>query len=220
MTRIAVVGAHGKVGQLVLRLAVERADEAIGVIRNPDHIPELEQLGAEAQIVDIESATAEELAQAFVGADAVVFSAGAGGDSGPTRKRTVDYGGSVLTAEAARIAGVKRVVQVSAIGVDEPLGDDVEEGWAAYVQAKREADEQLRATDLDWTIIRPGGLLDEPATGSVQLAERTERGSISRADVAAVVLAAIDDERTIGKQWELIAGERTIAEAIDAALAG
>ncbi len=220
MTRIAVVGAHGKVGQLVLRLAVERADEAIGIIRNPEHIEELEQLGAEAQIVDIESATAEELAQAFVGADAVVFSAGAGGGSGPERKRTVDYGGSVLTAEAARLAGVRRVVQVSAIGVDEPLEDDAAEDWVAYVEAKREADEQLRAADLDWTIIRPGGLLDEPATGRVALAERVERGSVPRADVAAVVLAAVLDDRTIGKQWELVSGEHSIDEAIDAAVAG
>lgn len=220
MTRIAVVGAHGKVGQLVLRLAVERADEAIGIIRNPEHIAELEQLGAEAQIVDIESATAEELAQAFVGADAVVFSAGAGGGSGPERKRTVDYGGSVLTAEAARIAGVRRVVQVSAIGVDEPVADDAAEDWVAYVEAKRQADEQLRAADLDWTIIRPGGLLDEPATGRVELAERVERGSVPRADVAAVVLAAVLDDRTIGKQWELVAGERSVDEAIAAAVAG
>jgi uncharacterized protein YbjT (DUF2867 family) len=220
MTRIAVVGAHGQVGQRLLNLIYNNGDEAVGIIRNRAHGEDVVRLGAEAALVDIESATADELAVAFAGADAVVFSAGAGGGSGVERKRTVDFGGSVLTAEAARIAGVRRMIQVSAMGVDEPLDDDASgdeaEQWRAYVEAKRDADEHLRETDLDWTIVRPGGLTADEGTGLVTLGQRVDRGSIPREDVAALVLAAIDDPRTIGLTFEAVSGETPIAEAFSA----
>ena len=219
MTRIAVIGAHGLVGQNLINLAYSRGDDVIGVIRNPEHGEDILRLGGETALVDIESATAEELADAIRGCDVVVFSAGAGGKSGPARKKTVDFGGSVLSAEAAALAGVSRFVQVSAMGVDEPLADDTEEGWAAYVEAKRDADQNLKGTDLAWTIIRPGGLTSDSGTGRIELAEKVERGSIPREDVAALILAAIDDDRTIGQTWEVISGSKTIPEAIDEALA-
>ncbi|MET0589892.1 MAG: NAD(P)H-binding protein [Naasia sp.] len=218
MTRIAVIGAHGQVGQHLLNQIHARGDEGLGIIRNADHGEDLTRLGAETALVDIESASAEELADAIRGSDAVVFSAGAGGGSSAERKRTVDFGGSVLLAEAAALAGVRRFVQVSAIGVDEPLDDDTEEVWAAYVEAKRDADASLRATDLDWTIIRPGGLTSDEGTGRIQLGEKVERGSIPREDVAAVVLAAIDDERSIGRTWEVVQGSEPIAAAIASAV--
>lgn len=220
MTRIAVVGAHGQVGQRLLNLIYNNGDEAVGIIRNRAHGEDIVRLGAEAAFVDIESATADELAAAFEGADAVVFSAGAGGGSGVERKRTVDLGGSVLTAEAARIAGVRRVIQVSAMGVDQPVDDDATgdeaEQWRAYVEAKRDADAHLRETDLDWTIVRPGGLTADEGTGLVTLGEHVERGSIPREDVAALVLAAIADPRTIGLTFEAVSGETPISEAFSA----
>ncbi|MFD1714071.1 SDR family oxidoreductase [Amnibacterium flavum] len=219
MTRIAVIGAHGLVGQNIINLAYSRGADVTGVIRNADHGEDIVRLGGEVTLVDIESASAEELAEHLRGADAVVFSAGAGPNSGVARKRTVDFGGAVLTADAAKIAGVNRVVQVSAMGVDEPLPADTDEVWAAYVEAKRDADLYLKASGLDWTIIRPGGLTNDEGTGKVRLADKVERGSIPRADVAAIVLAAIDDDRTIGRTWEAISGPDTIEDAIDAALA-
>ncbi len=220
MTRIAVVGAHGKVGQHVLRLAVERGDEAVGIIRNQEHAAELEGIGARARIVDIESASAEELAQALADVEAVVFAAGAGSGSSAERKRTVDYGGSVLTVHAARIAGVQRIVQLSGIGTDDPVADDADFVWKTYVEAKRQADVELRASGLDWTIVRPGALVDHAGTGRILLADRVSMGEVPRADVAAVILEAIHDDRTIGKQWEFVSGDRPIREAFDAALAG
>lgn len=214
MTRIAVIGAHGQVGQHLLNQIHAAGDEGLGIIRNREHGEDLVRLGAETALVDIESASAEELAEALRGSDAVVFSAGAGGGSTAERKRTVDFAGSVLTAEAAKIAGVRRFVQVSAIGVDEPLADDTEEVWAAYVEAKRDADARLRETDLEWTIVRPGGLTSDEATGLVEVGEKVERGEISRADVAAVILAVIADDSTIGRTFEVVSGSEPIDEAV------
>lgn len=214
MTRIAVIGAHGQVGQHLLNRIHEAGDDGVGVIRNREHGEDLVRLGAETALVDIETATAEELAEALRGADAVVFSAGAGGGSTKERKRTVDFAGSVLAAEAAKLAGVRRFVQVSAMGVDEPLADDTEEVWAAYVEAKRDADTSLRETDLDWTIVRPGGLTSDEATGQVEVGEKVERGKISRADVAAVILAVIADDSSIGRTFEVISGSEPIEAAI------
>lgn len=219
MIRVAVIGAHGQVGQRILNQLYVRGDEGIGIVRNPEHGEDLVRLGAEAALLDIESASADELADVLRGCDAVVFAAGAGGGSGPERKRTVDYGGSVLAAEAARLAGVRRFVQISAIGVDTPLAEDTEPGWAAYVEAKRDADESLRGTDLDWTILRPGGLTNDEGTGSVTLGDSVERGSIPRDDVAALVLAVLDRPDTAHRQWEVVGGSAPLAEALSAALA-
>lgn len=217
-SRIAIVGAGGKIGRRLISLLTARGDEAIGVVRKAEQVAELEELGARGVLVDIEAASAEELADAFHGSDAIVFTAGAGPGSGAARKRTVDYGGSVLAAEAAKIAGVRRFVQVSAISVDRPLPADADETWAAYVAAKRDADRVLRSTDLDWTILRPGGLTDDPGTGRISLAETVERGPIPRDDVAALILACLDDPRTIGGQWEAVSGPDPIPEAIAAAV--
>ncbi len=134
------------------------------------------------------------------------------------RKRTVDLEGSTKSAAAAREAGIARFLQVSAIGVDDPQPDDIEPVWAAYVTAKRDADAALRESGLDWTILRPGGLTDDEPTGRVELAPKVARSSVPRADVAAVLVACLDDDRTIGSQWELVGGETPITEAIDAAV--
>jgi len=213
-----VVGAHGQVGQRILREIYDRGNEGVGIIRNPEHGEDIVRLGAEPAIVDIESATADELAEAFRGCDAVVFSAGAGPNSGVERKQTVDLGGSVLSAEAAQKAGVRRFVQISAIGVDADLPDDTDEQWRAYVEAKRDADTSLRATDLDWTILRPGGLTSDEGTGRIQFAEKVERAEISRDDVAATVVAVLDEPGTIGRTFELVGGDTDIVDAVASAV--
>ena len=217
MSRIAIVGGHGNIARLLIPLLAEAGHQPLALVRNPAQSPELERLGAEVQILDIENDSAEAFAEAFHGADAVVFAAGGGGSGGPARKKTVDLGGSLKSIEGARSAGVKRFVQISAISVDEPVADDVEESWAAYVEAKRDADIALRDSDLDWTIIRPGGLTDDEPTGKVHLAESVEHATVPRADVAAVIAAALVEPGTIGKQWELVSGDTPIAEAITSA---
>jgi uncharacterized protein YbjT (DUF2867 family) len=143
-----------------------------------------------------------------------VFTAGGGPDGNIERKRTVDLGGSLKSVEGAVAAGVRRFVQVSAIGVDDPLDDDASPVWKAYVEAKRDADAALRASDLDWTIVRPGRLTDDPATGLVSLGPDVSRGDVTRADVAAVVVAVLDTPATIGKQWDLVGGDTPVERAI------
>ncbi|KAA1397197.1 SDR family oxidoreductase [Aeromicrobium ginsengisoli] len=219
MTRIAIVGGHGKIARLLIPLLVDAGHQPVALVRNPDYSAELEGLGAEVGILDIEQDSAQAFAEAFTGADAVVFAAGGGPDGNIERKRTVDLGGSIKSIEGALAAGVSRFVQVSAIGVDQPLDAGAGDVWTAYVEAKRDADIALRDSDLDWTIIRPGGLTDDPPTGLVELAETVERGQVPRADVAAVIVAALDEPATINRQWELVSGEHPIDDAIAGAVA-
>ncbi|NQX27624.1 SDR family oxidoreductase [Microbacteriaceae bacterium VKM Ac-2854] len=218
MTRVAIIGAHGKVGQQILHLLYDAGIESVGIVRNPDHSEDIYRLGGEPVLLDVEHSTASELAEALAGCDAIVFTAGAGPGSSAERKRTVDYGASVLAQEAATIAGIRRFVQVSAINVDAPLADDTEPIWRAYVEAKRDADADLRDTELDWTILRPGTLTSDEATGRISLGDTVAGGSIPREDVAAVVVAVLPDPRSFGRTWEFVGGETDIAEAISAAV--
>lgn len=214
MNSVAILGAHGKIGQLVVQNLVAQGRRAVAIVRKEEQVAALRGLGAEPILLDVEQATAEQLATALEGVDAVVFTAGAGAGSGAERKRTVDYGGAVKLIAAAKLAGVSRYVMVSAVGADDPLPADVDAVWRAYVEAKRDADRELRMSGLQWTILRPGPLTDDPGTGRVTLAERTGRGEIPRADVAALVVAALNEPATIGKQWEARGGDTVIAAAI------
>lgn len=218
MSRIAIVGGHGKIARLLIPQLVEAGHQPVALVRNPDYTAELEDAGAEVGILDIEQDTVDQFAAAFEGADAVVFAAGGGPDGNIERKKTVDLGGSVKSIAAATASGVQRFVQISAIGVDNPLGHDASDVWVAYVHAKRDADIALRDSTLDWTILRPGGLTDDDATGRVELADTVERAQIPRADVAALIVAALDDPATIGHQWEAVSGTTPISEAVAAAV--
>jgi len=214
MTRVAIVGAHGQIGQLIIKHLVAQGIDAIGIVRKEEQVPAMRKLGAEPVLLDIENATADQLASCLQDVDAVVFAAGAGGGSGAERKRTVDFAGSVLLAEAAHKAGVRRFIQISAIGVDNPIKPDTDPVWKAYVEAKRDADIELRKSALDWTIIRPGPLTDSPATGLVTLSPDAGRGEVTREDVALVVVAVLQAPNSIGQQWELRGGDTPIRDAV------
>ena len=220
MSRISIVGGHGKIARLLIPRLVHAGHLPVALVRNPDYRDELEGLGAEVGILDIEQGSIDQFAAAFEGADAVVFAAGGGPDGNIERKKTVDLGGSVKSIAAATNAGVRRFVQVSAIGVDNPLGDDVDDVWVAYVNAKRDADVALRDSTLDWTILRPGGLTDDEPTGRIELAETVGRAQIPRADVAALIVATLDEPATIGHQWEVVSGSTPIAQAVTDAAQG
>jgi uncharacterized protein YbjT (DUF2867 family) len=150
------------------------------------------------------------------GADAVVFAAGAGPGSGAARKETVDRDAAILLADAAEAAGVERYVMVSAMSAD-PQATADDEVFQAYLRAKGLADEAIRSRRaLKWTIVRPGALTNDAAVGSVRAAESTGRGSIPRQDVAAVLVAVLDEPATAGRSFDLISGETPIAEAVAA----
>ncbi|HEX6520198.1 MAG TPA: NAD(P)H-binding protein [Streptosporangiaceae bacterium] len=213
--RVVIAGGHGKVALLLERLLAERDDQAVGLVRNPAHVADVRKTGAEAVICDLEAATADDVTVLLSGADAVVFAAGAGPGSGAPRKDTVDRAASVLMADAAEWAGVRRFVQVSSMGAGQPPQPARGEVWAAYITAKTAAETDLRARDLDWTILRPGGLTDAPATGRVQLAPPPlPAGTIPRADVAAVIGALLDYPGTRHQTLELTGGDTPIAAAV------
>jgi uncharacterized protein YbjT (DUF2867 family) len=218
MSRIAIVGGHGQVARHLL-VELRRSEHTpVALVRREAYREELESRGAEVRILDIEQQDAGAFAEAFAGCDAVVFAAGGGPDGDKERKRTVDLEGSLKSIDGARRAGISRFVQISAINVDDPLPDDTDDVWRAYVEAKRDADAALRGSDLDWTIIRPGRLTDDPATGLVSLGPDVSRGDVTRADVAAVVAAVVGQETTHGRQWNLVGGDTPVPEAVRNAL--
>ncbi|WP_061961269.1 SDR family oxidoreductase [Demequina flava] len=215
--RIAIVGGHGKIAQQLIPILVGRDRTVVPLARKEDQLITLAGMGTVPIRLDIEKSTEEDFAKAFTDCDAVVFAAGGGPDGDIDRKRSVDLEGSLKSIAGAKAAGVKRFVQISAIGVDNPVPDDVEPVWKAYVDAKRDADSALRDSDLDWTIIRPGGLTDDAPTGLVTLAPEVDRSTVSRADVAHVVADCLDQDFTVGKQWELVEGSTPVLRGLQAA---
>jgi uncharacterized protein YbjT (DUF2867 family) len=213
--RVVIAGGHGKIALLLERLLAERGDQAVGLIRNPAHVTDVRKAGAEAVICDLEAASADDVGVLLAGADAVVFAAGAGPGSGAPRKDAVDRAGSVLMAEAAERAGICRFVQVSSMGAGQPPRPGTGEIWAAYITAKTAAEADLRVRDLDWTILRPGGLTDAPATGRIRLAPPpVPAGTVPRADVAAVIAALLDNPGTRHQTLELVGGNSPVATAV------
>jgi uncharacterized protein YbjT (DUF2867 family) len=212
---VVVAGGHGQIGQRLLRLLATRGDRARGLIRNPDHAEDLRAVGAEPVLCDLEAAGVDAVAEAIAGADAVVFAAGAGPGSGEERKRTVDLGAAVKLIEAAQRRGIDRYLMVGSMGADDPSrGEGV---FRAYLEAKAEADRALQASGLGYTIVRPGGLTDEPGTGRIAAAPSLgRRGEVTRDDVAATLVALLDAPRTAGVTFELLQGEVPIAEAVAA----
>jgi nucleoside-diphosphate-sugar epimerase len=219
--RIVVAGAHGQVARRLGRLLSARGDTVIGVVRNPDHVADLTDDGVTPVVHDLETATVDDVAPLLDGADAVVFAAGAGPGSGAPRKDTVDRGAAVLLADAAERAGVRRYLLVSSMGADSvedgAIPEGVDEVFLAYLRAKLAAEQDLLArTALSTTVLRPGGLTDDPGTGRVTLARHVDRGSVPRDDVAAVLVALLDDGAD-GAVLELVGGPTPIDEAVSSA---
>ena len=214
--RIVIAGGHGQIALLLEARLSADGHTVQGLVRRPDGAGDLVAAGAEPVVCDLESATAESLAEVIRGADAVVFAAGAGGGSSAERKYTVDLGGSVLLADAAELAGVRRFVQVSSMGAGAPAAAGSDPVWVAYLDAKTKAEDDLRARELEWTIIRPGGLLNTPGLGLVHLVPNTGRGTIPRADVADVLAEVIEQGAAVHQTLELVSGSTPIPEAVEA----
>lgn len=207
---IFVVGGHGKIALRFERLAADAGHRVRAMARNPDHGGEIEAAGAEPIVADIE---ADDITGVVKGADVVVFAAGAGAGSGPERKKTVDLGGAIKLIEASLANGIARYLMVSAIGADRP--SRWSEQMRPYYEAKAGADEALMASGLDYTIVRPGSLTDDPGTGLVDIALKLGRsGRVPRDDVATVLLASLDEPNTVRKAFDLLSGDKPIEEAL------
>ncbi|MFE6845587.1 SDR family oxidoreductase [Streptomyces sp. NPDC057686] len=211
--RIVIAGGHGQIALRLERLLAARGYEVAGIIRDPGQGDDLREAGAEPVLCDLESASVEHVAGILQGADVAVFAAGAGPGSGVARKFSVDRDAAVLFADAAERAGVRRFLMVSSMGADaHHEGDDV---FDVYLRAKGEADDHLRTRlGLEWTILRPGSLTNDPGTGRVRLEAWTGRGAVPRDDVAAVLAELVDTPATAGLTLELIEGSTPIAVAV------
>lgn len=210
--RIAIAGAHGQIGLRLTRLLSDAGHEIAGLIRDPDQGDDIRAAGGEPVVCDLEHADPAEITAAVRGAGAAVFAAGAGPGSGPERKQSMDRDGAIKLVRALEAdGGGAHYVMVSSMGAD---ADASEGDMAAYLRAKGQADDALRASGLRHTIVRPGGLTDDSGTGRVRVDERTGRGQIPREDVAAVLAAVIERGGPAGQTFEVIAGD----DPVDAAL--
>lgn len=212
MSRIAIIGGHGKIALLLSPVLVEQGHTVTALIRNPDHAADVQQTGATPTVADVEHLSADGIAEALAGHDAVVWSAGAGGGS-PARTRAVDQDAAIRSMEAARAAGVRRYVMVSYCGAGPDHGVDPDNPFYAYAQAKAMADEHLRGTDLEWTVLGPSTLTDDDATGAIQVG-REGSGRVSRGNVALAIAATLAAEPTIGQTIEFHDGPTPIGDAI------
>ncbi len=216
MSRIVIIGGHGKVALHLARILSERGDEVTSVVRNPDHADDVSATGAHPLVADIEHLDTAALADVVTGYDAVVFSAGAGGGD-PARTYAVDRDAAIRVIDAAGQAGVKRFVMVSYFGAGPDHGVAEDNSFYAYAEAKAAADTHLRDTGLDWTVLGPGRLTLEPATGRIAVSNGgagAGKGSVSREDVALVAAAVLHDGSTIRQTIEFNNGDQPIPEAL------
>jgi uncharacterized protein YbjT (DUF2867 family) len=208
---VIVIGGHGKVALQLARILTERGDAVSSVFRNPDHSDEVADTGAKPVVADIERLDTDALAELLAGHDAVVFSAGAGGGN-PARTYAVDRDAAIRVIDAAALAGVRRFVMVSYFGAGPDHGVAQDDPFFPYAEAKAAADAHLRASDLDWTVLGPGRLTLDPPTGRIGVGEA--KGQVSRADVALVIAAVLDDDSTIRRTIDFNNGDVPIADAL------
>jgi nucleoside-diphosphate-sugar epimerase len=207
---VLIAGGHGQVARRLIRILAADGHTARGLIRNPDHAADIEADGGTPVLCDLER---DELTPHVGGADAIVFAAGAGPGSGAERKRTVDLGAAVKCVEAAEALGVARFVIVSSIGAQDP--DAGPEAMRPYLRAKAEADARVRASSLDWTIVRPGSLQNGPGSGRVDVSSALGRsGPVQRDDVALVLAETLQAPNTIRLTFEVFEGDTPAREAV------
>ena len=213
MARILIIGGHGKVALLLSRNLSGRGDEVTSVFRNPDHSEEVLVTGAQPVVADIERLDTDALAELVGEHDAVVFAAGAGGGN-PTRTYAVDRDAAIRVMDAAEQAGVPRLIMVSYFGAGPNHGVPKDNSFYPYAEAKAAADAHLRASGLKWTVLGPGSLTLEPATGRIAVGPDAAGGEVSREDVALVAAACLADDTTVGRTIEFNNGGVPIAEAL------
>lgn len=215
MTRIAIIGGHGKVALHLSSILTEEGHSVTSLIRNPDHVHDVTETGATPSVIDVEHATTAEIAGALKGHDAVVWSAGAGGGN-PARTYAVDRDAAIRSMDAAAEAGVGRYVMVSYLGARKDHGVPEDNGFFAYAEAKAAADGYLRGTGLAWTILGPGSLTDKPGSGLIDVDPSPEGSKeTSRSNTASVAAAVLDLPETAGKTIEFCDGTLPIAAALE-----
>ncbi|MQS75411.1 SDR family oxidoreductase [Companilactobacillus halodurans] len=211
--KVLIIGAHGKVGRLLVNELQSNKIDFVAGLRSQDQIKTYEAEGFATQHIDLTASKGDIMQSiAYSGADTVVFSAGAGGASDALTIE-IDLDGAIKTMAASQELGIKRYIMVSAIYSDDPSKWEAT-GIRPYYIAKHYADKYLRGTDLDYTIIHPGTLTEDEATGKVRIQSNYEGGSIARADVAKVIAEALETPSTIKKDINIVSGNEDITDAI------
>jgi uncharacterized protein YbjT (DUF2867 family) len=211
---VSIVGGHGSIARQLALLLTSRGHCVRGLVRDEGQFDDIRRDGAAPVLCDLESVSDADLDVALDSSNVVVFAAGAGSGSGPERKKSLDRDGAIKSVRSAARVDAGRFVIISSMGADDP--PDGDESFSVYLRAKAAADEAIRDTDIDATIVRPGGLTDDDPTGSVRIAESTGQGEIPRGDVAAVLAELIDTDRGRNVTFELIGGDTSIADAVSA----
>ena len=214
MSRIAIIGGHGKVALHLAKDLTANGHEVTSLFRNPEHTADVEATGATAVVADVENLSTGEIAEKLAGQDAVVWSAGAGGGS-PERTYAVDRDAVIRSMDAAKDAGANRYVMVSYFGAGPDHGVPEDNSFFAYAQAKADADEYLRRSGLDWTVLGPSALTLDPGTGMIETGPGIEGTQVSREDVALVAAAVLDRPETIGQTIEFNNGTVPVDAALD-----
>jgi nucleoside-diphosphate-sugar epimerase len=218
MAQVTIIGGHGKVALLASPLFNSQGDSVTSIIRNPAQASDVEETGARALVLDIEHASTDELAKAFAGSDTIIWSAGAGGGD-TARTYAVDRDAAKRCIDAAALAGVKRYITVSYYDADHPEAFGPENSMYAYAQAKADADEYLRQSDRDWTILGPSALTLQTPSGRITVDSSRQTSpvpSTSRGNVAALLVAAVHTPDTIGKTLNFHDGDTDIQKALTA----
>ncbi len=207
---VLIAGANGKIGRRLVQQIDGSHHSARAMLRDAEQAEPLQRLGAaETVVADLEG----DCSDALSGCDAVVFTAGSGPHTGPDKTVDVDRNGAISLIDQAVRAGVERFIIVSSMRADSP--ETGPEKMRHYFEAKKAADDHLRASGLDYTIVRPGKLTEDAGTGRVDIAKDLNRfGEVPREDVATVLLATLDAPNTVGQHFELLGGDTPIAQAV------
>ncbi|KAF2764309.1 NAD(P)-binding protein [Teratosphaeria nubilosa] len=230
-----IFGGSGKVARHITRLLAAEGHNVYSIIRNPDQIPAIESLGGKPIVQSIECSSVDDFAQTIKenNVNAVIWSAGAGGGN-PERTKTVDNEGAIKSFDATAKAGVKRFIMVSALDIrdrkgkpepewydddDRARSDRVWKAIGSYMEAKFTADRNLVTENgrrgLEFTIVRPGGLSEDPATGKVAAGKVHLGRMVPREDVAGVVVECLRNQGTVGRVFDVVGGEVGIREAVE-----
>ncbi|MGP4062730.1 SDR family oxidoreductase [Halobacillus litoralis] len=202
--KVLVIGANGKVGKHIINKLNDSEHKPYAMVRDTDQIPQFEELGVATVLGDLE----KDFEHAFHGKDAVIFAAGSGPHTGADKTIVIDQEGAIKAADFAKANGVKRYMMLSSIGADRP--EQAPDDFKYYLYAKHRADEYVKSTELDYTIVRPGGLTNEKGIGKVDLQKRTEHGEIPREDVAATLVHLLSVNESVHESYDLISGEKPL----------
>lgn len=212
--KVLIVGANGQIGKHLVTLIQDHEKiEAKAMIRKQEQASFFEGLGAETALVDLEGEI-DDIAKAAEGVDAIVFTAGSGPKTGPDKTILIDLDSAVKTIEAAKAANVKRFIMISSYDTTRKAIQEASSSFAPYVAAKHYADEWLRGADLDYTMIHPGALTNDAGSGKIEAAVTVEPSEVARENIAQVILACLENDATIGKEFQVINGDMPVKEAI------